>query len=358
MTKSHSPWPLFGDDLEMARTWLRPQLRGAVSLRTGHIAISLGMGDALLSGLKSGEMQSDADAQRQWRFRMARLHKDTNPYRYLLPDKLFEETQTAIAHSRTTMVPLGVQLNGGIGDHLEALSLLLPWAKAHHHCLDLVMEAKRQQLIEPLLTKWDGIRCSKSRERDAALIPVMAMRAAVIGNAGTHSYAPWLQQKQTTHQSSQHLLCCWRAEGAEDKLSAHSRSVPWALVQGFYQSLQRHKPEVRIVDITSWTAWEATKLEAMGVATLDPRKGTLLDLAQRCRVNHVITIDTALVHLCAAAGQRADLLLGCFPDERWQELHRPNHHYGQLINLWRSSQFGSWSAVLASLLSSLTGTSG
>ena len=27
-------------------------------------------------------------------------------------------------------LPIGVQLNGGIGDHLEALSLLLPWAQA------------------------------------------------------------------------------------------------------------------------------------------------------------------------------------------------------------------------------------
>ena len=92
----------------------------------------------------------------------------------------------------------------------------------------------------------------------------------------------------------------------------------------------------------------------MGVKIVDPRQETLIDLAQRCRASRVITIDTALVHLCAAAGQRADLLLNAFPDERWQELHRPEHHYGQLVKLWRSSQFGSWSAVLASLATSLT----
>ena len=51
----------------------------------------------------------------------------------------------------------------------------------------------------------------------------------------------------------------------------------------------------------------------MGVKVLDPRQGTLLDLAQHCRVSRVVTIDTALVHLCAAAGQRADLLLSAFP---------------------------------------------
>ena len=71
----------------------------------------------------------------------------------------------------------------------------------------------------------------------------------------------------------------------------------------------------------------------MGINVLDPRRGTLLGLAERCRISRVVTIDTALVHLCAAAGQRADLLLSTFPDERWQELHRPDHHYGQLIRI-------------------------
>ena len=107
------------------------------------------------------------------------------------------------------------------------------------------------------------------------------------------------------------------------------------------------------MDITDWKDWEATQLKCIGVEVINPREGTLLDLIKICRVSRVVTIDTALVHLCAAAGQRADLLLSAFPDERWQELHRPEHHYGKLLNLWRSSQFGSWSGVLASLTNSL-----
>ena len=91
----------------------------------------------------------------------------------------------------------------------------------------------------------------------------------------------------------------------------------------------------------------------MGVEILDPRRGTLLELAQRCRISRVLTIDTALVHLCAAAGQQADLMLSAFPDERWRELHRPQHHYGQLIKIWQSSQFGCWSDVLTSIISRL-----
>ena len=185
----------------------------------------------------------------------------------------------------------------------------------------------------------------------------MALRAVAVDNVELRHYRPWLLQKQTKQQSERHWLFCWRAMGDGDKFSAHSRSVPWELAYGFYRHLKRLQPRSCIVDITNWRDWEASKLIGMGVQVLDPRQGTLLGLAERCRISRVVTIDTSLVHLCAAAGLRADLLLNAFPDERWQELHRPEHNYGQLIRLWRSSQFGSWSDVLTSLTTSLASPS-
>ena len=101
--------------------------------------------------VESRDIQAEANALNQWRFRVARLHGETNPYRHLLPEGVFEQTLEALAKSKHTREILCVQLNGGIGDHLEALSLLLPWAKAQDFNLNLVMSAKRQQLIEPLL---------------------------------------------------------------------------------------------------------------------------------------------------------------------------------------------------------------
>ena len=133
--------------------------------------------------------------------------------------------------------------------------------------------------------------------------------------------------------------------------------MPWALVRKFYSHLLLLNPKTQIVDITNWKKWEATRFKAMGVEVVEPHKESLVGLADRCRTSRVVTIDTALVHLCAAAGQRADLLLNSFPDERWQELLLPQHHYGQLIKPRQSSQFGSWSALLASLTTSIA-TSG
>ena len=75
----------------------------------------------------------------------------------------------------------------------------------------------------------------------------------------------------------------------------------------------------------------------------------LTGLVNLCRGSRVISIDTALIHLCAAMGHSADLLLPRFPDERWFELSNPEHNYGQHLRFHRSTHFGSWSSVMASL---------
>ena len=354
MTGLHCPWPLFGDDLELARSWLRPQLRGVVSLRTGHMAISLGMGNALIDGLQGGEFQAEAKALREWRFRLARLDGEANPYRHLLPEGLLEHTRATITHCRTTGKALNVRLNGGIGDHLEVLSQLLHWAKEKQCFLNMMMSIERQQQIESLLPHWQEIGCNLTRKQSSAPIPMMAIRAAISVEPKPTPYRQWLTTTETLHPMERRLLFCWRAAGVGDRLSSHSRSVPWALVHDFYRRIQHLQPKSHIVDITNWQNWEARQLRTIGVETIDPRQGTLFDLAQRCRISRVVSIDTALVHLCAAAGQRADLLLSAFPDERWQELHQPEHHYGKLIKIWRSFQFGSWEPVLDSLVNSFS----
>ena len=322
-------------------------------MRTGHIAISLGLGDELLEGVQSGTLRADATALRQWHFRIARRNGDTNPYLYLLPEGMFEHTLSAIVHSKTTGVPLAVDLNGGIGDHLEALCLLLPWATSQHCCLDLVMSAERRQLIEPLLPTVEGIKCKKKPEQGETLIPAMALRAGVIGSDESAHYRPWILQEQKEQPRKRQWLCCWRAEGVGDKLSAHSRSVPLILVHEFYQHLKRLQPHSRILDITNWSDLEASQLQGMDVDILDPRKGTLLELAQKCQFSHVITIDTALVHLCAACGLQADHFSVLIPMNAGKNYTNPNttkppdKHLALL-------QFGSWSATVASLIDSLS----
>ena len=322
-------------------------------MRIGHQAISLGLGDVLLEGVKTDAIRAEKNAIRQWKFRVARLNGEPNAYLQLLPEGIYEQTINTIAKNINTGDPISVSMNGGIGDHLEALSMLLPWSRNQGCHLSLQMNTVRKQQIKPLLKHRDEINWDEGNNNVKRSISVMVLRAAAIGYGQSSRYQSWIPQEETKQQNELNWLCCWRAEGVGDKLSAHSRSVPWTLVHRFYTQLLKDNPKRRIVDITKWKEWESIRLKEMGVKVVKPQEESLLGLVKRTRMSRVVTIDTALVHLCAAAGQRADLLLSYFPDERWHELNKSIHSYGQLIKIWRSAQFGSWSGVLESLRSSL-----
>ena len=185
-----------------------------MSQRTGHLAISIGLGDVLLNGVNEGSLQANPGAIRQWRFRVARLRGETNPYGHLVPTELLEQTLACIEKSKTSGLPICVQLNGGIGDHIEALSLLLPWAKAQDYCLKLEMGAERQKQIEPLLPQWNQRRCRKNPHQNQAISPIPVMAKGRCDGAGTPAQCPsWEEFFKPT---SVHWLCCWRAEGAGD----------------------------------------------------------------------------------------------------------------------------------------------
>ena len=128
--------------------------------------------------------------------------------------------------------------------------------------------------------------------------------------------------------------------------------MPFALVRKFYREILDKDPKISIIDITDWRDWESVLLAGMNVNLIDPRQVRLLGLAKAAHGRRVITIDTALVHLCAVFGMPADLLLPRFHDERWFELHRLSNSYGRWVKLWRSQDFGSWDSVMQSLSAS------
>ena len=132
-------------------------------------------------------------------------------------------------------------------------------------------------------------------------------------------FTAWIPT-ETTNPDPHRMVCCWRAKGRGSSLSAHSRSVPFPLVHSFYQRLMERKPQTTIVDITAWQPWEMQRFQQLGVTLQNPVDLGLTGLVNLCRGRRVISIDTALIHLCAAMGHAADLLLPRFPDERWVEL--------------------------------------
>ena len=151
MTGAHSPWPLFCNDLDQAQQWVSDQLaRSPTDTKLGHQALSLGLTDAVRQLLNQGNLNLEDATQRQWKFRLARLSGAKNPYAELIPPDMQTFTDLQMDHARRMGVPAVVSLRGGIGDHLEMISMLLEWSRIDAHPLILQVTPQRQKALAPL----------------------------------------------------------------------------------------------------------------------------------------------------------------------------------------------------------------
>ena len=67
--------------------------------------------------------------ERQWKFRLARLSGARESLRRIDSSGVQNFTDLQIDHARRMGVPVVVSLLGGIGDHLEVISMLLEWSQ-------------------------------------------------------------------------------------------------------------------------------------------------------------------------------------------------------------------------------------
>ena len=350
MVVSHSPWPLYCPDLALAQQWLLDAWGQAAELPWGLAMLgpSLGLLEESATLLAQQPERLRYPLDRHMAFRLARGAGAANPYAALLPEPIQEADHAWLEAIQAAGAPLAVELVGGIGDHLEQLSLMLPWAEERQQPLVVFMTPERQAQLERVLAGRAGVTLGQRASGDAAGASKAMNLRGLISARGEAHYGCWIPcpPRQARHQ----LVCCWRASGQDAPHSAWCRSVPFALVETFYRRLLAGgRPGSSIVDLSHWQPWETRALEALGIQRHNPAEGDVLALAERVAGSQVITIDTALAHLCAAMGQPAWVLLPRFPDERWVELHRPQHCYGQVLQLQRQSSYGDWSSTLETL---------
>lgn len=349
MTGAHSPWPLFCNDLDQAQQWVSNQLaRTPADQKLGHQALSLGLHDAVRQLLNRADLNLEDATQRQWKFRLARLSGASNPYAELIPPDVQTFTDLQMDHARRMGVPAVVSLLGGIGDHLEVISMLLEWSRLDTQPLILQVTPQRQQTLAPLIEAIPQLALQSSVHPRA--VQGMAMREWICRHYDSIGYGTWITNKVGNQEATQGTLCCWKAKGEDNPLSAYLRSVPFPLVLSYYRTMQQLHPGSTLIDISDWKSEEITILQELGVRCLNPREVGLCGLIQICRNKKIITIDTALAHLCAVMGAPATLLLNQIPDERWRELHQPDHCYGQHLTILQQTQFCNWEGTLSSLL--------
>ena len=314
-----------------------------------HWALSLGLREVVAQWLDEGAEGLTAEQRRGLLFRITRKADPLKAY-----PKLFSASGLESLHQRWEQLnrgtrPIAIALQGGIGDHLQDLSTLMPLLRSGEQGFRVHLAPERMAQLGRLLqniagdveTCCDGFPPSQG-------LHVLEMMAVL----GSQERQPQVWISANTSRLARHrLLCCWTAQGQGDRFSSWSRSVPFAAVLGLYQTLVARGWEPHtIVDITTWKPWEAAALRRLGVQRVDPADGdvqNLAELAQSC--NQVISIDTALVHLCAAMGNSVHLLLPKFCDERWVELLQPGSSYARCCRVWRQEEFACWQAPLQQL---------
>ena len=357
MTSDHSPWPLFCNDLDQAQQWVINQLSRTPAIQElGHQALSLGLTEEVRQLLGQGNLHLDDATKRQWKFRLARLNGTKNPYAELIPPNVQTFTDIQMDHARRMGVPAVVSLLGGIGDHLEVISVLLGWSLIEGHSLILQVTPQRQQALAPLIESIPQLEL-QSRVHPRA-VQGMAIREWICRHYGSVRYGTWITNKVYDEESEPGILCCWRAKGEDNPLSAYLRSVPFSLVVSYYKTIQQLHADAALIDISDWKSEEKNILQELGVQCLNPRKTGLIGLIKNCRNKKIITIDTALAHLCAVMGAKATLLLNHIPDERWRELYQPKNCYGRYLTILQQTQFCNWEDTISSLVTCLSSSDG
>ena len=182
-----------------------------MTVRAGHTALNIGLRDEVERHLacQPQEDRNEQSGDDQFRFRMARIDGEKNPYRKLIPSCHHANVCRFVAEAANSKKPLAVQLFGGLGDQLELLSLMLPWGSRHSVPLRLLAEEQRCQLFAPLLP--DNASIEPGIQKRAHPAQSMAIRLGVFEHDPPADSKPGFKPRRPIPIRSE--WCCWRAEG-------------------------------------------------------------------------------------------------------------------------------------------------
>ncbi|WP_320677336.1 hypothetical protein [Prochlorococcus sp. MIT 1300] len=341
---------MFTNDLDHARKWLKEAWRASPAHpqlpQLVHWGLSLGLYEEVEDWLADYTNELPILYQQKIHYRIARIKGKANPYLTLVTEKRMEKVANEFkSRSSKDSSSIRININGGIGDHLQFFSLLFWWnsltAKSVHVEISQGRAEQFGELLQYLpFVEWTII----SNESDDPVSCYTSLDFELITSYmySRLSYASWLIDSYSSGDTSKGFVFCWQSKGVDDLLSCFMRSVQFEDVCCFYKQLRDKYPKVVIIDITDWNLWEKFILKGMGIDLYSPFDKKLIDLITLISDFRVFTIDTALAHLCASMGKKATILLPLYPDERWYELAKPSCSYGSYLQLLKQSRFGCW----------------
>ena len=324
---SHYPlWPALCGELELAReTILKLNIDNT---QKAHWLLNIG-------DYKNAEILNQTGSNRgSVLFRLLRRKGGHNPYQELL--KLSPgEKQTVI----TTAMEEGVILSGGIGDHIEQISQVKPACEEYGKNIKMVTTRERYLQLKSAVSNIYEAENFKGK------MPVqIEVLLAALGDELPLPKAIFRDNHKKTNKSNRRLLCCWNVHGKGDIMSKWSRSVQFTQATKLYSLLKANGYELSdIVDMSKWQSWEEELLRKEGIKIFDPTKGDVMDTIKKIgEVEYVVSVDTAMVHICASLKQACIALLPIYPDERWYKFRKKGTIYSEKCNFIQQKEYGCW----------------
>jgi hypothetical protein len=355
-------WFLYGNDRELALDELERIIRdNSVDVETRLKIISIltyiGAYDNCEYWLKKFNGHEHIIGQQSW-YRIYRFKKQQNPWKGLLGENTKNQIDEIITSYLKNNQIITIDLVGGIGDQIENAALI--WASIQKlnrsELIKIKPNGENSMIVDKFLEEVAGFPLS-SKKTEANHLRVSAPW-----------FRHWLGEKKLEKAPIRLInenkpevikplliLICWRCKiDINNPLSSFSRSVPFRRILAIYKewesSIQNKK--IGIIDISEYREDEHIALNKLypWVKLYRNRIKSLRDTRQFIGKSHqIITVDTSLVHLCAAIGRDVSLILNKYPDERWCDLLSERGSYKDHVKVFQQTKFHDWEAPIRKL---------
>lgn len=349
VTNQRERWPLYCSNLEFAQQWLRRRLVNLQSpSRDLHDALSTGLIEEVKQVLHQIP-RIDDHLRRQLLYRISLIEGTENPYRILLGESGYYNALLKW-NNCLNQGTIDILLNGGIGDHIQQVAMIQS-IEAQIKTINIFMSQARYLQLKDLIPERFKL-FSLTGNLNLNLIHPFEIFSAC--SFPFHPKPLKSNKSFVKTPKKYHYLCCWQARGDGDLYSAFNRSIGFETVLSYYQNLiEQGTNPGKIIDITAWKDRELAILKYLGISHYDPASNSAAMLASIAYESEIIiTIDTALVHLCASLNISCILLLCYFHDERWFRLINSSvtpSSYTRVCTTIQQEYYGDWSSVMKNL---------
>ena len=359
-------WYLYGNDRYLALDLLEKDIVSASSLaeRAWLLKFLPSLGEFDLAhhwlSVKEPELLNEVSG-RATLLRILQHRGVDNPWEAMVPNDRLDEFQEFCQYLAKSSFKVDIWLGGGLGDQLECLAeicdpLLTDWRERLH----LILPNQSGKALSPLLCKYwpewapsyefrGGNPSASNQNHWLSLMGwkyFLAIQSFRLNPAKLLIHKPQLTGAIA-------LVCCWRSK--VDKLEkhwAHLRSIPFVEIANLYSTLipQASGKKIVIYDITSYSADEIETLRQYQptLVLAKDQMDSFLDTADLVlKSTHVMTVDTALVHLASWLGVPTTLLLHQYHDERWRESELRQCTFP--LGIVKQTAYNSWRNIIRAL---------